>query len=302
MPTSGYTAEQRHNLQLAKIIGRRVGATAREQKAAIEAQLVESGARNLTYGDRDSVGILQQRPSQGWSHAADPVGALTDFYGHAKQFRGQKISAGALAQAVQRSAYPGRYDQQSAQADAVLGSGGGYAAPGGPAAAPTLPGVDRQALLQQYAPKALTDKGLLELAPLLQNASQTPAAGAYTPPGDVGGIAARASRIDRQRLPYQWGGGHGQVRDGQPLDCSGAVSKVLGIDPRVSGQFKTWGKPGRGSRVTVYSNDSHVLMEVDGHLWGTSAGNPGGGPGWIPRGQVSASYLKGFVARHPPGM
>ena len=37
--------------------------------AAFEAALVESGMQNLNYGDRDSIGVFQQRPSQGWGRA-----------------------------------------------------------------------------------------------------------------------------------------------------------------------------------------------------------------------------------------
>jgi hypothetical protein len=54
--------------------------------------------------------------------------------------------------------------------------------------------------------------------------------------------------------------------------------------------------------VTVYANDHHVLMEINGHFFGTSAANPGGGAGWIPRAHVPASYLAQFTARHPPGL
>jgi len=39
-------------------------------------------------------------------------------------------------------------------------------------------------------------------------------------------------------------------------------------------------------------------MEINGHFFGTSQTNPGGGAGWIPRGAISPQYLKGFTARH----
>lgn len=122
--------------------------------------------------------------------------------------------------------------------------------------------------------------------------------------GDVKAIFERAAAVNAQHLPYQWGGGHGPTpaKPGVPLDCSGAVSKVLNVSPRVSGQFTTFGAPGKGKNVTIYANGHHVLMEIQGHLWGTSASNPGGGAGWIPRSAISPGYLKGFVARHPPGL
>lgn len=117
----------------------------------------------------------------------------------------------------------------------------------------------------------------------------------------VASVKAEADHIDQAKVPYAWGGGHGKAQSAgskvTPLDCSGAVSRVLGVNPRVSGQFEKWGKPGRGA-VTVYANARHVLMEIDGHFWGTSKSNPGGGAGWIPRGQISPAYLRQFKARH----
>lgn len=122
--------------------------------------------------------------------------------------------------------------------------------------------------------------------------------------GGAGAVAARASAIDREHLPYQWGGGHGATpaKPGVPLDCSGAVARALGVDPRVSGQFAKWGQSGKGKFVTIYANNEHVLMEINGRFWGTSASNPGGGAGWIPRSAISPAYLKRFAVRHPPGM
>lgn len=116
-------------------------------------------------------------------------------------------------------------------------------------------------------------------------------------------IIAEADHIDSAHVPYLWGGGHGaRVLPGTkvtPLDCSGAVSAALGINPKVSGEFESWGAPGKGGRLTIYANSHHVLMEVDGKFWGTSASNPGGGAGWIKPGVITPEYLKQFRARHP---
>jgi len=121
----------------------------------------------------------------------------------------------------------------------------------------------------------------------------------------VAAATKRAAQIDAQHLPYLWGGGHaGKVTDPRhttALDCSGAVSAVLGIDPRVASQFEHFGSAGAapgGKGITIYAKDTHVLMEINGHFFGTSASNPGGGAGWIPRSALPAGYLKGFTARH----
>jgi hypothetical protein len=97
-------------------------AGARPAKALFEAGITESGLRNLNYGDRDSQGALQQRASTGWKHATDPYRAALDFLAQAQPInqRGFHGSAGQLAQAVQRSAFPGRYDQNASQAQKFL--------------------------------------------------------------------------------------------------------------------------------------------------------------------------------------
>jgi hypothetical protein len=126
-------------------------------------------------------------------------------------------------------------------------------------------------------------------------------------PAAVAQMLQEADHIDSARTPYSWGGGHQakQVAPGSkvnPLDCSGAVARVLGVDPRVSGQFANWGEGGEGKHVTIYANDSHVLMKINGHFFGTSKSNPGGGAGWIPASAVSKDYLSRFSVRHPRGM
>jgi hypothetical protein len=83
----------------------------------------ESKLENLTYGDRDSVGIFQQRPSEGWGSTAqleDPAYASRAFFGALVQVPNyQKIPVYEAAQAVQKSADGYAY-QQYAQSGALL--------------------------------------------------------------------------------------------------------------------------------------------------------------------------------------
>lgn len=98
-------------------------ASPREVKALVEAGLVESNLRDLPYGDRDSVGPLQQRPSQGWGPPSESVAKDAEQFLDAAQKinrGGFKGSAGQLAQAVQRSAFPARYDQRGEQAESLI--------------------------------------------------------------------------------------------------------------------------------------------------------------------------------------
>lgn len=78
--------------------------------ALFEAGIVESNLRNVNYGDRDSVGALQQRA--GWGskqERMDPYLAAMKFIKEAKRVQHRYKMSGQLAQGVQRSAYPLRY-------------------------------------------------------------------------------------------------------------------------------------------------------------------------------------------------
>lgn len=136
-------------------------------------------------------------------------------------------------------------------------------------------------------------------------------AGSATSPTVVGTlqqIVEREAGISAHAKPYKWGGGH-QAAGGslaQSFDCSGAVSRALGINPRVASQFQSYGDAGPGKHVAIYAKSDHVIMatKTNGtwHFFGTSASNPGGGAGWIPLSALSKSYLAQFTVRHPPGL
>ncbi|MCX4641947.1 C40 family peptidase [Streptomyces sp. NBC_01446] len=85
----------------------------RGQIVALATALQESGLRNLDYGDRDSLGLFQQRPSHGWGTAAqvrDPVQASTKFYEELLSISGwQSMTVTQAAQAVQQSGSPDAY-------------------------------------------------------------------------------------------------------------------------------------------------------------------------------------------------
>jgi hypothetical protein len=294
-------------------------ASPREAKALFEAGITESELRNLNYGDRDSKGALQQRASTGWQHATDPYRAAIDFLNQAQQANTQGGSAGQLAQRVQRSAFPGRYDQHGSEAARFLAGVQTGSSPGSTTTTTNTTGLTsdalagRRALLAQFVLGNQRDPVALAQGIQALNQTQTTTkvrtTGVGTPPGAAGsfkGIFEKAAAINAKHLPYQWGGGHGPTpaKPGVPLDCSGAVSAVLGVTPRVAAQFKSYGGAGRGKHVTIWAakDGHHVLMEINGHFWGTSGTNPGGGAGWIPRSAIGPQYLSGFVARHPPGM
>ncbi|GAA3389051.1 C40 family peptidase [Streptomyces roseoviridis] len=82
---------------------------------ALATAIQESRLRNLRYGDRDSLGLFQQRPSQGWGtpeEILNPVHAATKFYeGLLKVAGWQQMTVTQAAQAVQRSGLPDAYAQ-----------------------------------------------------------------------------------------------------------------------------------------------------------------------------------------------
>lgn len=93
---------------------------------------VESGIQNLPYGDRDSVGLVQQRPSTGWGTRGEilsPKLAIDAFYGVATHTRNPGLvdvpnwrsrPLGEVAQAVQVSAFPDRYQYYETTARAIV--------------------------------------------------------------------------------------------------------------------------------------------------------------------------------------
>lgn len=112
-----FSQEQLKNAAIIYQVGRQMGLGTRDIQTAIITAMVESNLINVNYGDRDSLGLFQQRPSQGWGtpeQVTDPQYAARKFYSvlvgmGEKRFR---MGMGEAAQAVQRSAYPERYAQR----------------------------------------------------------------------------------------------------------------------------------------------------------------------------------------------
>ncbi len=103
------------------------------------------------------------------------------------------------------------------------------------------------------------------------------------------------------RTPYIYGGGHGSFSSAG-YDCSGSVSYVLHamgrLDvPEDSGDLMSYGEPGPGRHVTIYTNPAHAYMVIDGRRFDT-AGKSAAGTRW----QAPLSSNAGFVVRHPVGL
>lgn len=107
------TPTQAQNAAIIAGVAMRKGMADHAVTIALAASLQETQLRNLPYGDRDSVGLFQQRPSQGWGTSAqilDPNYAASAFYDHLAQVAGwQTMAVTEAAQLVQHSATPDAY-------------------------------------------------------------------------------------------------------------------------------------------------------------------------------------------------
>ena len=125
--------DQAGNAAVIAGVGVRRGLPARAVTIALATAYQESDLRNLSYGDRDSLGLFQQRPSKGWGTPAqvrDPHYAAGKFYDALVKIRGYaKMEITEAADLVQRSAFPDAYadhaDDARVVASALTGQSAG---------------------------------------------------------------------------------------------------------------------------------------------------------------------------------
>lgn len=124
-----FTPEQSANAALisAEAVGR--GLDHRASVIALATAQQESGLVNLDHGDRDSLGLFQQRPSQGWGspeQVTDPRYATNAFYNHLEHVDYHSMAVTEAAQAVQLSGVPDGYAKHetgsTALSDAFVGT------------------------------------------------------------------------------------------------------------------------------------------------------------------------------------
>lgn len=131
--TVALNADQMANAATIAAVGARRQVPDRAVVVALATAFQESKIRNLDSGDRDSIGLFQQRPSQGWGTPAqlrDPRYAANGFYSSLLRVRGwEQMRVTEAAQRVQRSAYPEAYekwvDEATVLSEALLGNASG---------------------------------------------------------------------------------------------------------------------------------------------------------------------------------
>ena len=115
--------EQAGNAAVIARVAHADGLPAQAVVIALATALQESGLRNLRYGDRDSLGLFQQRPSQGWGSPAEilnPSYAAQQFYSHLVRVPDWwNMPTWKAAQTVQRSAYPTAYEKWQPEAASI---------------------------------------------------------------------------------------------------------------------------------------------------------------------------------------
>ncbi len=126
--------EQAENASLITAISIRRGLPARAASIALATAYQESDLFNLEHGDRDSIGLFQQRPSQGWGSVReilDPVYATNAFYDALVQVEGyESMEITVAAQTVQRSGFPDAYADHEADARAIASALTGHSPEG----------------------------------------------------------------------------------------------------------------------------------------------------------------------------
>ncbi|MBI1759461.1 MAG: hypothetical protein HYR62_09600 [Actinobacteria bacterium] len=116
--------EQAGNAATIVAVAVRRGLSPRAAEIALAAALQESKLVNLDFGDRDSLGLFQQRPSQGWgtpTQVLQPRYAAGKFYDTLVRIPNwQRLPLTEVAQRVQQSGYPDAYARWEPEAIALV--------------------------------------------------------------------------------------------------------------------------------------------------------------------------------------
>ncbi len=220
-------------------MARDLDAPPRAWVVALATAMQESTLRNINYGDRDSLGLFQQRPSQGWGSPAqvlDPVYSTTIFIQRLLEVPGwDELPVTVAAQTVQRSAFPDAYAKWERLASELVQQLADVVDPTGCGPAALLPeGVARTAISFALAELGkpyvwgATGPDTYDCSGLILRAFQS--AGINLP------------RVSRQQF---YAGGHVPVRQAQPGDLL-----FYATDPR---------DPATIHHVTLYMGDGQMV-------------------------------------------
>ncbi|MFI8170496.1 heavy metal transporter [Streptomyces sp. NPDC086081] len=187
-----FTPEQAVNAATITAVGTARGLPERAVTIALATALQESALRNISHGDRDSLGLFQQRPSQGWGtpkEIMDPTYSAGEFYDHLVKVPGYtRLPLTVAAQRVQRSGFPQAYAKHEPDAAllaaALTGQSAATLTCEGRPAATRASGPDgvRAALVRDFGRDVLEPAGAQVGASAAASPTPSPSA-----PGDSGG-------------------------------------------------------------------------------------------------------------------
>ncbi|WP_234443095.1 heavy metal transporter [Streptomyces cellulosae] len=241
--TYEFTPEQAVNAATIAAVGTGRGMPERAVTIALATALQESGLRNIDHGDRDSLGLFQQRPSQGWGtprEIMDPAYAAGVFYKHlAKVPDYTDLPLTVAAQRVQRSGFPTAYAKHESDATLLAAALTGQSAAtltceGRPAATRAAgPDAVRSALVRDFG------RDVLEPAAAEVGATSTPSP-TPTPSANATGDGGRTVTLPVTADRAEQGSGRSlRERGWQLAHWAVANASVLHIE-RVSYAGRQW--------------------------------------------------------------
>lgn len=201
--THRYRSEQAANAALISAVAVDRALPPRAASIALATAFQESQLRNIDHGDRDSLGLFQQRPSQGWGteqQIMDPIHASNAFYDKLVEIDGyQSADINDIAQRVQRSGVPDGYRDHETEgrlfASALTGMSGPNLTCSLPSVRTTVsPETVRGELTRQFS--RLQEAGLLTAR--LQKTSRS----APDAPGDAGPTSVVVDTGGRDQLGW----------------------------------------------------------------------------------------------------
>ncbi len=268
-----FTPEQAANAATISAVGTSRDLPERAVTIALATALQESGLRNIAHGDRDSLGLFQQRPSQGWGteqQIQDPVYAAGEFYEHlVKVADYEELPLTVAAQKVQRSGFPDAYAKHEPDATLLAAALTGRAAAtltcegrleasaaeygGGPEAV-------RSALARDFGDKMFETAGAVVTSS--PSAGSTAGAGASGAPPASG--ASPSPAVSALTIPVSDAGGADAMRrrGWELAHWAVANSSRLGVE-RVSYAGREWVAEGRaGAWRKAAAADGSTATEV----------------------------------------
>ncbi|MDG4834173.1 M23 family metallopeptidase [Solwaraspora sp. WMMD1047] len=219
-PIGDWSSEQVGNAATIVTVGVQLGIPPRGWVIAVATAMQESTLTNLPHlgagNDHDSVGLFQQRPSQGWGTVAqlmDPGYASMNFFRALRRVDGwQSMALTDAAQAVQTSAYPGAYATWEDDATTLVGALTGLAGQLGDCGA-------------NVGPMGWTQPIIAEVGSGFRTADRPSHDGVDFSVGKGTAIHAAASgvvtRVRCNAIDVRTGGDWGCDRDGNPELTSG---------------------------------------------------------------------------------